>query len=82
MYDQREKAQRDYAWAMKSARDEGIKIGIEQGIEQGSLTGKIQLLQHLLKQEPASMPSLLERSSEELALMLSDLQQQLRSRGL
>jgi len=44
--------------------------------------GKIQLLQQLLNQEPASMPSLLERSPEELQSMLSDLQQLLRSRGL
>ena len=81
MYDQREKAQRDYRWAMDGARDEGIKIGTEQGLERGSLTGKIQLLQQLLNQEPASTASLLERSLEELAALLSDLQQQLRSRG-
>ena len=90
MYDQREKAQRDYLWAIQGARNEGIKIGIEQGIEQGiergieqgTRAGKIQLIQQLLNLVPDSVASLLERSPEELDSTLSDLQQQLRSRGL
>ncbi len=43
MYDQREKAQRDYEWAIsgarKEGREEGLALGIEQGIEQGIVRG-------------------------------------------
>lgn len=31
MYDQREKAQRDYEWALSGAREEGREEGIEKG---------------------------------------------------
>ncbi len=31
MYDQREKAQRDYEWALSSVREEGEQIGLEKG---------------------------------------------------
>jgi predicted transposase/invertase (TIGR01784 family) len=40
MYDQREKAQRDYEWAISGAREEGR--------EEGKLAGRIQTLQELL----------------------------------
>lgn len=72
MYDQREKAQRDYQWALDGARQEGLEIG--------SLAGKIQLLQQLLGEESSSTESLLERPTDELSKLLADLQQRLRSR--
>jgi predicted transposase/invertase (TIGR01784 family) len=77
MYDQREKAQRDYLWALDGARNEGRQEGCELGL----LAGKVQVLQQLLNQDPNPTESLLDRSTEELAAMLNDLQQQLRSRG-
>ena len=89
MYDDREKAQRDYLWAMEGARKEGIEVGMEKGIEKGReegreegvVAGKIQLFQELLGEESSTTDSLLQRSMDELSSMLSDLQQRLRSRG-
>jgi len=40
MYDEREKAQRDYLWALEGARQEGMEKGIEEGREEGLLVGK------------------------------------------
>jgi predicted transposase/invertase (TIGR01784 family) len=39
MYDQREKAERDYRWAIESARREGLEIGLERGREEGVQIG-------------------------------------------
>lgn len=80
MYDQREKAQRDYQWALDGARQEGRQEGREEGLEVGSLAGKIQLLQQLLGEESSSTESLLERPMDELSTLLAVLQQRLRSR--
>ena len=80
MYDQREKAQRDYQWALDGAREEGRKAGRDEGLEVGSLAVKIQLLQQLLGEESSSTESLLERPTDELSTLLADLQQRLRSR--
>jgi predicted transposase/invertase (TIGR01784 family) len=35
MYDQREKARRDYEWIVESARREGVEQGLQQGLQQG-----------------------------------------------
>ena len=82
MYDQREKAQRDYQWALDGARQEGRQEGGKEGLEVGALAGKIQLLQQLLGEEASSTESLLERPTDELSTLLADLQQRLRSRGV
>jgi len=85
MYDQREKAQRDYLSAIEGARQEGLEAGREEGLEVGCevglLAGKIQVIQQLLGEDSSSTESLLSRSTEELLTMLSDLQERLRSRG-
>jgi predicted transposase/invertase (TIGR01784 family) len=39
MYDQREKAQRDYQWALDSVREEGWEQGREEGLELGRKEG-------------------------------------------
>jgi flagellar biosynthesis/type III secretory pathway protein FliH len=80
MYDQRLKAQRDYQWGLDSARQEGRQEGLEEGLEKGESSGKIQILQQLLGEEPSSTASLRERTISELTAMLTDLQQRLRSR--
>ena len=84
MYDQREKAQRDYEWALSGAREEGreegIEEGMEKGIERGKLTGKIQTLQDLLGDEVSSDSDLKPRSIAELTTDLSALQTRLRRR--
>ena len=93
MYDQREKAQRDYQWALESARreglekglekgrEEGLEKGLEKGLERGALVGKIQLLEQLLGAASNATESLPRRSTEELTTLLSNLQQRLRSRS-
>lgn len=92
MYDQREKAQRDYEWAMASVREEGIQQGIEQGIgkgiEQGIelgigkgiLAGKINILQELLNRPVAPVIELCQMEEAVLQALLIDLQQELRNR--
>ena len=72
MYDQREKAQRDYDWAINSARQEGV--------EQGSLAGRIQMLQNLLGEAETSTNELTARDASELENLLTDLQSRLRQR--
>jgi predicted transposase/invertase (TIGR01784 family) len=92
MYDQREKALRDYEWGLSSAREEGhekgLQEGLEQGLEQGlerglakgRQEGKIQMLQELLGDPILGDAELLGRTPEELENLLSILQQRLRDR--
>ncbi len=76
MYDQREKAQRDYEWALSGARQEGR----EEGRDEGELIGKIRLLEELLGQVPTARLDLLALGVEPLTALLVDLQQRLRDR--
>jgi predicted transposase/invertase (TIGR01784 family) len=84
MYDQREKAQRDYECAISGAREEGreegLEVGEKLGLEKGSLAGKIQLLQELLGEIPFRDDQLQAFSTDELSVQLVDLQQRLRDR--
>ena len=88
MYDQREKAQRDYEWALSSARSEGHKEGLEQGreegreegLEKGNVVGKIQVLQELLSETPTTASELYTLSLDTLATQLAELQHRLRDR--
>lgn len=84
MYDQREKAQRDHQWQLDGAREEGLQLGLQrgrqEGLELGTIVGQIQLLQQMLGEAPIATSSLLERPTDELAMLLGDLQQRLRSR--
>ncbi len=96
MYDQREKAQRDYRWQLDSAREEGREEGRvkgheegrregreegrEEGVEIGALVGKIQLLQQLVGETCDSTASLAQRPTSVLLTLLADLQQRLRAR--
>ena len=84
MYDQREKAQRDYEWALSGAREEGRQEGREEGREEGrqegKLAGSIQLLQQLLGDRISLDGELLGRSAGELNAQLAQHQQRLRDR--
>lgn len=84
MYDQREKAQRDYEWALSGAREEGVAEGIEKGIEkgreEGKLAGTIQTLQELLGDEVTSDSELMPLGIAALTTQLSALQARLRRR--
>ena len=77
MYDQREKAQRDYEWALSGARQEGR----EEGREEGKLAGKIQMLQELLGEPPTDDAELAAFGAEALTIRLAELQQRLRDRS-
>ena len=89
MYDEREKAQRDYQWAMQGAREEGREEGLErgreegreEGLERGSIAGRIQLLEQLLGEAESSIEDLRNLPMKELSARQVDLQQRLRSRG-
>ncbi len=76
MYDQREKAQRDYEWAISGAREEGEQIGLEKG----KLTGKIQMLQELLGDTLTTDTELAACGLDTLTTQLAVLQQRLRDR--
>jgi len=88
MYDQREKAQRDYEWALSGAREEGKVEGREEGKEEGERlgmkkgksAGQVQLLQELLGDTPSSDSELQELGFDALAAQLAVLPQRLRDR--
>ena len=79
-YDDRLKAQRDYQWGLDSAREEGRQQGRQEAWEISILSGKIQILQELLGEEPSSSASLCEHTIGELSSMVADLLQRLQSR--
>lgn len=84
MYDQREKAQRDYEWAISGAREQGREEGREEGeqigLEKGTMSGKIQMLEELLGDTPTTEAELHARSLTSLTTCLAALQQRLRDR--
>jgi flagellar biosynthesis/type III secretory pathway protein FliH len=96
MYDEREKARRDLQWQLDGAREEGLQLGLQLGREEGRLeglqearqeilelsitAGKIQLLQKLLGEAPIATSSLVERPTDELAMLLDDLLQRWQAR--
>lgn len=89
MYDQRERAQRDYEWALSGAREEGLEVGLEKGREEGRVkgreegfpAGRIQTLQEILGDAVTAEDKLMSQGRDELAAMLVDLQQKLRDRA-
>ena len=80
MYDQREKAQRDYEWAITGAREEGREEGRVEGERLGIERGKIQMLQELLGDAPTPDSEIQSQDLESLANTLAILQQRLRDR--
>ncbi|MFG0254378.1 MAG: Rpn family recombination-promoting nuclease/putative transposase [Rhodopirellula sp. JB053] len=76
MYDQREKAQRDYEWAITGAREEGREVGREEGI----IVGRIQTLQELLGETPTTTAELSTLQLDGLNTQLAILQQRIRDR--
>ena len=89
MYDQRERAQREYQWgldgARREAREEGEEIGLvkgrEEGREEGKVIGKIILLQDLLGETITAEADLDKLTETELNRMCAELQERLRTRG-
>ena len=87
IYDQREKAQRDYQWAIASSREEGREEGFEQGLEQGLETGReeglmagaIQTLQRLLGDTVQPTEDLVQLDKSAQQTLLDELEKRLRS---
>jgi predicted transposase/invertase (TIGR01784 family) len=73
---------------LEKGREQGREVGLEkgreqgreEGLEKGNLVGKIQLLQQLLREGSSSTADLTRRTIEELAALLTVLQQRLRDR--
>lgn len=88
MYDQREKAQRDYEWALYGAREEGREEGLAKGREEGQqlglikgkLVGQIQMLLQLLEEPQGADEELHRLSLLDLETQLVELQKRLRER--
>ena len=74
MHDQREKAQRDYEWAISGAREEGR--------EEGELVGKVHTLQELLGDTLTTKSVLLSEGTDALTKRLAELQERLRDRQM
>jgi len=89
MYDQREKAQRDYEWVIQGAREEGREEGREAGREEGReagrdegiLVGKIQLIQQLLGESECLRSEFIGQPIPTLTTTLDNLQKKLRHRN-
>lgn len=85
MYDQRQKALRDYEWSIASARKEAQKEGRDEGRQEGRdegvLAGRIQTFQEMLGEEADSTDSLVLIPKEELSARLAALQERFRTRG-
>ena len=58
----------------------GLERGLKQGLEKGQLAGKIEIIGQLLGELVLPMNELVSKSIEELQAILSQLQEQLRSR--
>lgn len=78
MYDQREKAQRDYQWAMSGARAEGLEQGLEQG--RASVASTVRMLEELLGEQVTSEEALKSLDIDQLTSKVAQLQQRLRDR--
>jgi flagellar biosynthesis/type III secretory pathway protein FliH len=85
-YEARLKFQRDEAARARLAREEGIEVGIEKGIEvgieRGELFGRIKTFQGLLGLVESTREELSDDSDEQLAILLEQLRDQLRSRNI
>jgi predicted transposase/invertase (TIGR01784 family) len=84
MYDQREKALRDYEWAISGALSEGREEGREEGkiagYEVGKLAGEIQVLQKLLGESVSPDSELFPLSMKSLSEQRNELQLRIRNR--
>ena len=84
MYDLRKKAQIDYNWGLKAARQEGIEIGEASGEARGeakSLCKTIHFCQSILLIHETPMIELERLSVAELDQLVLELQAQVRSRA-
>jgi predicted transposase/invertase (TIGR01784 family) len=81
MYDQRERAQREYQWGLDGARREALEEGLEKGLEKGQAIGTIATLQGIVGEPVTDVEELKKLDEAELNHLCADLQDRLRSRG-
>jgi predicted transposase/invertase (TIGR01784 family) len=92
LYEARLKFERDQAWRIKAATDEGRAAGIEEGIakgiaegvamgvERGELSGRIRVLQNLLELPESPLSKLANLDVAQLSSLATGLQAQIRDR--
>lgn len=84
MYDAREKAIRDYQWAIKASRNEGKIEGKMEGVIEGEIKGEIKLirtLQEILRMPVSEETELQSKTLAELQKQTAVLQERIRARG-
>ena len=77
MYDQRERAQREYQWGLDGARREAL----EEGLEKGQVIGTIATLQGIVGETEADVDELKKLDEAELNRLCAELRDRLRTRG-
>ena len=87
MYDSREKALRDYQWALQSSQKAGeitgIEKGLERGLEKGRIEGKIEqvhMLQSILLIPKTPADELSQQTLEQLQELSAELQTKIQKR--
>jgi len=75
MYDQREKAQRDYEWALSGAREEGREEGRKAAVAE-----TVRMLEELAGEPLSPFEDLVTQALSSLEMRGSQLQRQLRDR--
>jgi len=79
MYDQREKAQRDYEWALSGAREQGREEGRKEG-RKAAVAETVRMLEELAAEPLSPTEALVTQTISSLELRVSQLQRQLRER--
>ena len=84
-YEARMKFLRDAEARLFAAREEGFAEGFAEGRAEvaahRALVGKVQMLQAIIGDAVTNTPDLLQQSSDELSMLLSELRERFRSRG-
>jgi len=83
MYDQRERAQREYQWGLDGARREALQEGLEKGREEarGVLIETVATLQRIAGVTVTDAEALKKLTLDDLNRLCTDLQSRLRTRG-
>ena len=79
MYDQREKAQRDYEWALSGAREQGREEGRKEG-RKAAVAETVRMLEELAAEPLSPTEALVTQTISSLELRVSQQQRQLRER--
>ncbi len=81
LYEARLKFERDQAWRIKAAKDEGMEEGIAKGVERGEYSGQIRLLQRQLGLPESQSSELAALEVVQLQSLVAQLQEQIGNRN-